>query len=484
MNIKSLYYLTFILAFVGLFAACDNPTSSTKNTTSVYTVTFKANGGSPAPQSQVISQGGKVTEPAVMTKTGYGFGGWYKEAALINLWNLSTDVVTGNTTLYAKWDSNYHTVSFAANGGNPTPQQQNIAHGGKVIKPQDMSKAGFKFEGWHKETGFHNLWNFNSDTVTENIVLWAKWEFLVHPTIVQGTTLADKLQWLAFNATSNTNYLLEVSSDAFLNPHTLSYSGKSNITIQLTGIGSVKTIDLYGAGSLFTINNGVTLVLDENIVLKGITNNTDPLVMVDGGSLILNYGSKITGNHISSFGGGVNINSGAFTMNGGEISGNSSSSSGGGVYVNSGTFTMTDGEISGDSSSSSGGGVYVNSGTFTKTGGAIQGNAAKSSGGGVYMSGGAFNMRGGNIAKNTAVTNGGGVCVSNGKFNKTGGAITGYKSDTKDGNVVMDGTALPRSGHAVFVSPTIRKETTAGPTVNLSYDRSNYKKEASGAWDQ
>jgi hypothetical protein len=71
--------------------------------------------------------------------------------------------------------------------------------------------------------------------------------------------------------------------------------------------------------------------------------------------------------------------------------------------------------------------------------------------------------------------------VNSGTFNKTGGAITGYKSDANNGNVVIDGTVLPRRGHAVFVNPTLRKETTAGPTVNLSYGGYN---NPGGAWDQ
>jgi len=98
------------------------------------------------------------------------------------------------------------------------------------------------------------------------------------------------------------------------------------------------------------------------------------------------------------------------------------------------------------------------------------------------VGGGTFNMRGGSIAKNTAVSGGGGVCVSNyAAFNKTNGTITGYKNDAANGNAVIDGAPLPRSGHAVFVGPTIRKETTAGPTVNLSYNRNN---KPGGAWDQ
>jgi hypothetical protein len=72
-------------------------------------------------------------------------------------------------------------------------------------------------------------------------------------------------------------------------------------------------------------------------------------------------------------------------MSGGTISGNtvssSSSSYGGGVAVNSGVFTMSGGTIGGNTASysSGGGGVYVVTGTFTKqSGGIIYGSDAGS----------------------------------------------------------------------------------------------------------
>ncbi|MCL1930906.1 MAG: InlB B-repeat-containing protein, partial [Treponema sp.] len=326
-----------------------------------FTVTFNADGGNPAPSQQSIAHGGKVTEPSVMSKTGYTFGGWYKEAAHTNQWAFNTDTVTGNITLYAKWinNINYYTVSFNADGGSPAPGQQSITHGGKVTQPTAMSKSGYTFGGWYKEATFINLWNFNSDTVTQNIVLYAKWG-LVPPTTVQGTNLVEKLKWLNSNAQSNTNYLLEVNRDELLGPNTLSYSGKSNITIRLIGIGSTRVIDLYNSGSFFTIESGVTLILDENIVLKGKTDNSVSLVRVNGGNLIMNNGSKITGNTASSpiapsYGGGVYVNNGTFTMNGGEISGNTALG-GGGVYVRyPGTFTMNGGKISGNTALGGGG---------------------------------------------------------------------------------------------------------------------------------
>jgi len=68
-----------------------------------YNVIFNTNGGEPVPASQTIISGGKVTQPQTITKVRYIFDGWYKEESLINQWNFSTDTVSSNVTLYAKW---------------------------------------------------------------------------------------------------------------------------------------------------------------------------------------------------------------------------------------------------------------------------------------------------------------------------------------------------------------------------------------------
>ena len=77
----------------------------------LYTVTFNSNDGSPAPDSQSVASGGTVKEPNAMTKTGYEFMGWFKEAAFTNRWKFSTDTVSANITLHAKWGQPQYSVS-------------------------------------------------------------------------------------------------------------------------------------------------------------------------------------------------------------------------------------------------------------------------------------------------------------------------------------------------------------------------------------
>ena len=68
-----------------------------------------------------------------------------------------------------------HTVTFDAQGGTPKPNPVQVEHGKKVAKPADPAKDSFIFGGWYKEKEYKTPWNFQTDTVTANITLYAKW---------------------------------------------------------------------------------------------------------------------------------------------------------------------------------------------------------------------------------------------------------------------------------------------------------------------
>ena len=243
-------------------------------------------------------------------------------------------------------------------------------------------------------------------------------------------------------------YEIELSNNEEIDPQTL--SSNSNITIKLIGIDEERIITISDKGSLFTVQDGVKLILGENITLKGLADNDAPLVYVEsGGTLEMEEGAKITGNTntASNSGGGVYVDGdGTFTMKGGEISGNTTTtySSGGGVSVvggydsGSAIFTMEGGEISDNNASQDGGGVYVgNNGTFTLLeDGKITGNTA-GNGGGVYVFLGTFTMEGGEISDNTANYSGG-VSVTFGTFTMEGGEISDNTANYSGGGVSVD----------------------------------------------
>ena len=88
---------------------------------------------------------------------------------------------------------------------------------------------------------------------------------------VPGNSLVAKLTWLQSNAASNMSYFIKIDTDESIAPQTLSYSGKSGIIIALSGNSAMRTVFLSSSGTLFEINTGVTLVLNDNITLNGRT---------------------------------------------------------------------------------------------------------------------------------------------------------------------------------------------------------------------
>jgi uncharacterized repeat protein (TIGR02543 family) len=67
-----------------------------------------------------------------------------------------------------------YTVSFDSNGGSSV-SNQTINEGDKVTQPTDPTKEGYIFNGWYSDEETTNLWNFDTDTVTSDITLYADW---------------------------------------------------------------------------------------------------------------------------------------------------------------------------------------------------------------------------------------------------------------------------------------------------------------------
>ena len=69
-----------------------------------------------------------------------------------------------------------YTVTFNANGHGTAPSAKSgIAAGGKVTVPANPTENGWTFGGWYKEQNCTTKWDFNTDTVTADITLYAKW---------------------------------------------------------------------------------------------------------------------------------------------------------------------------------------------------------------------------------------------------------------------------------------------------------------------
>ncbi len=166
----------------------NNPDTSNKET---FTVTFNTVGGSSV-SNATVSSGNTIAAPADPTKSGYNFVGWYSDSSYTNKWQFTTPV-RSNITLYAKWEAQIakYTVSFDSNGGSAVTSVQ-VNDGDKLTAPTQPVRKMYVFNGWYKDSGFTQVWDFDTDTVTKNITLYAKWkEEEVRITSVNNATIAD-----------------------------------------------------------------------------------------------------------------------------------------------------------------------------------------------------------------------------------------------------------------------------------------------------
>ncbi|WP_461255370.1 InlB B-repeat-containing protein [Treponema sp. R80B11-R83G3] len=175
------------MAILTVFAmiSCDNGTTSKPTTpATTYTVTFDSNGGSYVAPKTGVASGAKITAPTNPTRLSndgtksYTFDGWFRDGGSGTQWNFASDTVTGNITLTAKWTApeglEMVTVYFHTNDGRD-PTEREVEVGSKITAPTAPVRETHDFGGWYKEEACTNAWDFNTDTVTENTNLYAKW---------------------------------------------------------------------------------------------------------------------------------------------------------------------------------------------------------------------------------------------------------------------------------------------------------------------
>ncbi|MBO6133297.1 MAG: InlB B-repeat-containing protein, partial [Lachnospiraceae bacterium] len=138
-----------------------------------YTVTFVTNAGSLV-GNQRVQEGAKVIRPSDPTRYGYTFRGWYTDEDFLTEWNFDSDIVTGDMTLYARWETGVsYKVTFNSKGGSSV-SSQTVKSGEKAKLPAPPTRAGYTFDKWYEDFYLEDEYDFD-DEVTEDITLYAGW---------------------------------------------------------------------------------------------------------------------------------------------------------------------------------------------------------------------------------------------------------------------------------------------------------------------
>ena len=132
--------------------------------------------------------------------------------------------------------------------------------------------------------------------------------------IIAGKPLLKSLEWIDKNALPGRNYIIELTKDEIIKD-TIFLDGQSywedlvcyaeskeyengivkkkSITITIKGDSTNRTIRFDSQGPLFVIHRRIKLVLDNNITIKGNQINNKALILIQGGTFIMNPGSNV-----------------------------------------------------------------------------------------------------------------------------------------------------------------------------------------------
>ena len=124
-----------------------------------------------------------ISLPKNPTKDEYVFDGWYWDK---DVWqrpftasSLLEEKLTSDMSVYAKWTKEDVTkrsfnVTFNSMGGSNV-EVVTVKYGNLIPEPKKPTKTGYALAGWYKQIDMSEEWNFKTDTVTEDITLYAKW---------------------------------------------------------------------------------------------------------------------------------------------------------------------------------------------------------------------------------------------------------------------------------------------------------------------
>lgn len=248
-----------------------------------FTVTFDGNGGSQiAPGTAKYET--PVAEPTeAPVREGYTFAGWYADAACTEAYDFSAPV-TGDLTLYAKWDANTYTVTFDAGKGTVSPENQTVTFDQPYSALPTPTRAGYDFVGWY----------LNETLITADDTV---------------TVAKDHTLTAAWNARGDTQYQVEYWTEGLDGTYTVGRT--DNCSGQTDSVVTAAPAQILGFTYDQTDSRNVlsgTVTGDGSLVLKlYYTRNSYTVTYYDGDTRIgepetHSYGAELTAREYSKAG--------------------------------------------------------------------------------------------------------------------------------------------------------------------------------------
>jgi uncharacterized repeat protein (TIGR02543 family) len=233
-----------------------------------YTVTLDQQGGTGGTASVTAIYGSGLPQTAMPTRTGYTFGGYYRErggqgtqyytslGTSVNNWDIA-----GNATLYAYWTANSYIVTLDKQGGtggtaSVTATYESAmppAPGSSTISPP--TKTGYHFSGYYSQAGGEGTQYYAANGTSAHIwdvadaaTIYAKWTGVDYTVsymgngATSGTAPANQTKRYGTNLTLRDSGTLKKTGYAFMGWNT-----KADCTGDDYVAGSTLSIDYTSA---------------------------------------------------------------------------------------------------------------------------------------------------------------------------------------------------------------------------------------------
>jgi uncharacterized repeat protein (TIGR02543 family) len=272
-------------------------TTGSNNDIEGFQVIYEVNGGTgEVPPSTKWDEGASIMIPPginMIGPNGASFVSWkashngytYKpgQSFVMPNWDV---ILTAQWNTTGSNNVNKYSVNFDSNGGSIVIPINGVISGSKILKPADPIKEGCIFKGWFKDEQCTSVWNFNTDPVALDIVLYAKWREIEtiapaevieinqtfdwsHNIVISWTEPSDN-DFAKVKIYENDQYKTDVLKGT-------SNYGISSIETETIKIQTVDNLNNVSAGITYTLNwkeDGITRVVVKDGTGAPVSNTT------------------------------------------------------------------------------------------------------------------------------------------------------------------------------------------------------------------
>lgn len=108
-----------------------------------------------------------------------------------------------------------YTVTFEMNGVGTAPAAQTVTEGGTVSEPTAPTAEGYTFDGWYKDAALTTPWDFETDTVTTNTTIYAKWTIKSYTVTFEMNGHGDAIEAQTINHGSTVTRPVDPTADGY-----------------------------------------------------------------------------------------------------------------------------------------------------------------------------------------------------------------------------------------------------------------------------